>query len=185
MEAVAKQALFLTQSEREQILNGLRQEGSLLARFYTALQQRVYERVTDAPVAGDGLFGLETTTGTPTATWYYPAAEYLSDAAMLYALQPDVPLANWLRRVTLNLARTPVYDWVGPWFRNHDEPFTGHLETAHICWGISAVLGLAADAFTEAELGEVRAALAEKGVVLCRRWLAQNTHLANWRGILT
>ncbi|MBC8154474.1 MAG: heparinase II/III family protein [Bacteroidetes bacterium] len=179
---------FLTPSERDLILNGLQPPGGpgegnpVLSRFLAALRQRVNERV-----ATNGLPGPDTTT-----SWYYPAAEHLSDAAMLYALQPDPRtgqtaderLANWLRTVTLAMARTPAYDWVGPWFRSHTEPFTGHLETAHICWGLSAVLSLAADVFTDDEAGEIRQALAGKGVVLCQQWLDQNTHLANWRGIM-
>ena len=181
--------LFLSDTERSQILNGLRDGDALLCRFYAALHKRVYERAAGVPVATKSLLGPGATTGTPAATWYYPAAEYLSDAAMLYALQPDEqrsdgPVANWLRTITLDIARTPAYDWVGPAFRDHSEPLTGHLETAHLCWALSAVYDLTKDAFTESEQAEIRQALTEKGIVLCRRWLDKNTHLANWRGTL-
>jgi len=46
------------------------------------------------------------------------------------------------------------------------------------------VLDLAPDIFSTAELREVKDALIEKGVIPCERWLAKNTHLANWRGIM-
>ncbi|GAB2558874.1 heparinase II/III domain-containing protein [Spirosoma areae] len=171
---------FLTSTERTQILNGLRAGDPLLSRFHAALYQRVYDRV-----ARKGLLGPGATTA-----WYYPAAEYLSDAAMLYALHPesrtaDDRLATWLRTVTLDIARTPAYDWAGPAFRDHSEPLTGHLETAHLCWALSAVYDLAKAAFTESEQAEIRQALTEKGIMLCRRWIDKNSHLANWRGILT
>ncbi len=86
--------------------------------------------------------------------------------------------------VTLDIIRKPTYDWVGPEFRDHSEPLTGHLETAHLCWGISAVYDLAKAAFSSAEQQEIRQALQEKGLTLCRHWLDKNQHLANWRSIL-
>nr|WP_290934979.1 hypothetical protein [Haliscomenobacter sp.] len=86
--------------------------------------------------------------------------------------------------VTLDIVRKPSYDWVGPEFRDHSEPLTGHLETAHLCWGVSAVYDLAKAAFSTAEQQEIRQALQEKGLTLCRRWLDKNQHLANWRSIL-
>lgn len=173
-------AVFLSDTERTQIISQLDSGEAVLSRFYAALHERVYARV-----ATKGLLGPDATTGTPAAAWYYPAAEYLSDAAMLYALWPEEKLANWLRTVSLDIARTPAYDWAGPAFRDHSEPLTGHLETAHLCWALSAVYDLARDVFSESEGAELRDALRHKGIALCRRWLAKNNHLANWRGILT
>ena len=171
----ANPCCFLSDAEREAL--GVRlQTGDLpISRFHAALHKRVYERVVTKSLLGPHA----------TTAWYYPAAEYLSDAAMLYRLQPEEKLANWLRTVTLDMARTPAYDWAGPAFRDHSEPLTGHLETAHLCWALSAVYDLGRDAFTESEQTEIRLALTEKGIMLCRRWLNKNTHLANWRGILT
>ncbi|MEZ0607736.1 heparinase II/III family protein [Fibrella sp. WM1] len=172
-------AVFLSDTERTQI-QAKRQAGDpLVGRFHAALHKRVYDRV-----ATKGLLGPSSTGMPATVAWYYPAAEYLSDAAMLYALQPDERLAVWLRTVSLDIARTPAYDWAGPAFRDHSEPLTGHLETAHLCWALSAVYDLARDAFSESEQRELRQALTEKGIRLCRRWIDKNTHLANWRGIL-
>ncbi|SOD99382.1 heparinase II/III domain-containing protein [Spirosoma fluviale] len=165
---------FLSSSEHQRIKASLQAGDPLVSRFYAALYKRVYERV-----ATKGLLGPDAT-----VAWYYPAAEYLSDAAMLYALFPEEKLAVWLRTVTLDIARTSAYDWVGPAFRDHSDPLTGHLETAHLCWALSAVYDLARDAFSESEQAEIRQALTEKGIVLCRRWIDKNTHLANWRGIL-
>jgi hypothetical protein len=169
---VRRAGLFLTDPERQAILTS---QDPLLAKFADALRQRVAERVP-----WGGLLGPDSTTA-----WYYPAAEYLSDAAMHQALWPDEAVANWIRTVTLEICRKPAYDWVGPLFRDHSEPLTGHLETAHLCWGVAAVLDLTSTIFSEKEQAEVRQALAEKGLALCQRWVKKNHHLANWRGILT
>jgi hypothetical protein len=166
---------FLTPAEREGIRKRLEAGESVMSRFRAALRERVYSRVETK-----SLLGSDSTTA-----WYYPAAEYLSDAAMLYALEPEQNLAGWLRMVTLTIARTPAYDWAGPAFRDHSEPLTGHLETAHLCWALATVYDLANDAFPEPERAEIRQALMEKGIPLCQRWLAKNNHMANWRGILT
>ncbi|MCY7349554.1 MAG: heparinase II/III family protein [Cytophagaceae bacterium] len=166
--------IFLTDSEHQSIQTRLAAGDPLFTRFADALRQRVAERV-----GWGSLLGPESTTA-----WYYPAAEYLSDAAMHQALWPDEAVANWLRTVTLDIVRKPAFDWVGPAFRDHTEPLMGHLETAHLCWGIASVLDLAGNVFSENEQTEIRQALAEKGITLCQRWVAKNHHLANWRGIL-
>lgn len=180
MGGVRGNSCFLSVEERVAIGEHLQTGDALLTRFQAALHKRVYDRVATKSLLGPGA----------TTAWYYPAAEYLSDAAMLYALYPkrrtaDAPLATWLRTVTLDMARTPAYDWAGPAFRDHSEPLTGHLETAHLCWALASVYDLARDAFAPSEQTEIRQALTEKGIPLCRRWLARNNHLANWRGILT
>ncbi len=165
--------LFLAADEKTAILRALQSGDAQMLRFFTALKTRVERRA-----AQPGLLGAD-------VQWWYPAAEFTSDAAMLYALAPSGKVAAWLRDVTLGLVRRPVSEWVGPWFRDHAEPFTGHLETAHLCWAVAAVYDLAGDVFTPDERAEIRTALREKGLTLCRRWLTTHSHLANWRGILT
>lgn len=168
-------SIYLNEDERQAIVQARAAGDLLVNRFWTALMTRTARRA-----ASPGLLGLG-----EDAEWWYPAAEYLSDAAMAYALQPTEILAAWLRDVGLSVARRPQSDWVGPWYRDHDtQPAIGHLETAHLCWGLAAVLDLASDVFLPAEQDEVRSALREKGIVLCRRWLDRNTHLANWRSVL-
>ncbi|WP_394995920.1 heparinase II/III family protein [Emticicia sp.] len=167
-------AVFLSDIEKTAILREIDDEKSLISVFFNALQKRVYERVSWGNLLGSN----------PTTIWWHSAAEYLSDAAMSYALQPNLELAEWLKRETLEIVRKTTYDWVGPEFRDHSEPFIGHLETAHLCWGVSAVYDLAKTAFSENDLQEIKIALHEKGIVLCRRWLNKNKHLANWRSIL-
>jgi len=171
MEVVERTSLFLTEAERRAILEST---DPVVLRFRAALARRVTDRLVHPGLVPPG----------EPLGWWYPAAEYLSDAAMQYALEPTPMLGSWLRAVTLDIAGRPTDEWVGPAFRSHAEPLTGHLETAHVCWGVSAVLSLAPAIFSEVELFEVRSALREKGLVLCGRWLAQHTHLANWRGIL-
>ena len=168
-------SVYLRNEERQAIVEARAAGDLLVNRFWTALMTRTARRASSPGLLGIG----------EDAEWWYPAAEYLSDAAMAYALQPTEILAAWLRDVGLAVARRPESDWVGPWYRDHDtQPAIGHLETAHLCWGLAAVLDLASDVFLPAEQDEVRSALQKKGIVLCRRWLARNTHLANWRSVL-
>ncbi|GAB3958680.1 hypothetical protein GCM10028805_53480 [Spirosoma harenae] len=176
MVAVKTPALFLTEAEKSAILSS---ENSAVRQFRQALALRVEQRLATPGLQGESPADRRATLG-----WWYPAAEYLSDAAMQYALEPTDTMAFWLRNTTFQIVRLPTTEWVGPWFRNHDEPFTGHLETAHVCWGVAAVLTLAGDVFAETEREEIRQALHDKGIVLCQRWLAKNNHLANWRGIM-
>ncbi len=167
--------LFLSGDEKSAILRAVAEGDETVLRFFTALKSRVTGRI-----ANPGLLGLAAN-----VQWWYPAAEFVSDAAMLYSLAPSEPLAAWLRDVTLGMVRRPESDWVGPWFRDHGQPYRGHLETAHLCWATAAAYDLAKDLFTPGEQAEIRDALGHKGLTLCRRWLAHNAHLANWRGIMT
>jgi hypothetical protein len=168
-------ARFLSETERQAVLDAVGAGNALIGRFWAALRGRVRRRM-----ASPGL-----TEGGQDAAWWYPAAEYLSDAAMAYALEPTPALAGWLREVALAIARRPESDWVGPWYRDHvTQPAVGHLETAHLVWAVGTALDLAPDAFTAGEREELRRTLQDKGLTLCRRWLDRNQHLANWRAVM-
>ena len=114
-------SLFLSESRRDGVNQARREGDPVVARFWTALVSRATRRA-----ATPGLLGLG-----EDAAWWYPAAEYLSGAAMAFALEPSEPLRGWLRDTALAIARRPVADWVGPWYRDHEsDPPSGHLETA-------------------------------------------------------
>ncbi len=167
-------SLFLTDQERHLVQRQRRDFP--LNRLYESLLSRARRRA-ESP----GLTKLDTTT-----EWWYHAAEYTTDAAMAYALEPDERLGVWIRDVVLSLVRRPEEDWIGPFFRNHQlSPPIGHLETAHLCLAVVAALDLAPDAFTESERLEATAVLKERGLPLCVRWLDYADHVNNWRCILT
>ena len=168
-------SVYLSDEARLAIVEARRSGDLFVNRFWTALISRTARRA-----ASPGLYDLG-----EDAQWWYPAGEYLSDGAMAHALEPTENLAAWLRDVGLAVARRPEADWVGPWYRDHDtQPTIGHLETAHLCWGMAAVLDLAPDVFSASEGDEILEALTSKGIVFCRRWLDRNSHLANWRSVL-
>jgi hypothetical protein len=169
----ANDCLFLSLDEREAIAAA----ADPLPRFLSALSCRVAERLAYPGLLPPSVDVL----------WQHAIAEILSDAAMQFALRPDdAALAAWLRGATLDVCRRPAEEWSGPWFRDRDaQPLCGHLETAHICWGVATVIDLAHAIFSDAERQEILHALREKGLALCRRWLARNRHLANWRGIMS
>jgi len=169
-------SLFLSDAERTGIEEARERGDVAVGRFWAALTSRVARRA-----ATPGLLGLG-----EDATWWYPAAEYLSDAGMAFALEPTDALRAWIRDTALSVARRPVADWVGPWYRDHQtQPPVGHLETAHLCWGLGSVVDLAGEVFQPDERREVDDALREKGITLCTRWLERNSHLANWRAVMT
>ncbi len=173
MDKSIENRAFISLSEASKIRAGLVSGDAVLSRFFRALEKRVYSRL-DRNLANLG----------ETTEWYYPAAEYVSDAALLFLLQPEERLGSWLHDITLEIIRKPAYDWAGPGFRDHSEPLTGHLETAHLCWATSSALDLAPNLFDHEEIQEIRKTLLEKGITLCGRWVEKNTHLANWRGIM-
>ena len=169
-EKINTASCFLSPDERERILAG----GEDICLFLDELRIRVSGTIRHPglPVPSDG------------TRWWYFVFECLSEASMLYAVEHDDRVGEWLRNTTLSIIRLPVGEWAGPWFRDHSQPYSGHLETAHVCWAVAAVLDLASPAFELTELEEIKTALIEKGVILCERWLAKNIHLANWRGIM-
>ncbi len=170
-------ALFLSAEEKGAITANDRHPR--VTDFHWALLRRVEQRASKP-----GLL-----TGDETADWWYPAAEYLTDAAMAQAIKADAHTAIWLRDVTLSLVRRPQDDWVGPDFRNHtvlpDGSQIGHLETAHFTWATALVLDLAPGVFTIEERREVAEVLRNRGVAMCLNWLDRPHSVANWWCVMT
>jgi hypothetical protein len=167
-------SLFLTETEKK-AFHDYRKQNPLGQDLFWALLNRA-----EARARHPGLTGPE-----GGAEWWFSAAEYLSDAAMAHALKPSAAIAAWLRSQTLGICRRSEDDWVGPPFRPHAvRPVRGNLETAHLSWGVAVSLDLAGEIFTEAEREEIRATLRDRAIPLCREWLANANHLANWRCIL-
>lgn len=166
-------ALFLTSDEAQAIRQQCDEEP--LRRIYQALLNRTRRRARTR-----GLIGPETT-----CPWWHVTAEYLTDAAMAWAVAQDESVNWWLREATLDIVRRPEDDWVGPPFRDHcNEPRIGHLETAHLSWAVAVVLDLAAELFAPGEREEIIAVLTDRAIPLCLRWFETNRHLANWRCIM-
>lgn len=165
-------ALFLTDIEREAILAS---DDPTLLNLKDVLIRRVMMRSASPGMADDS-----TTTG-----WYHHAAEYMSDAAMAYALTQDKDLGRWIRAMVLQMVRLGQDVWIGPAFRDHEiKPAVGHLETAHLCLAVVSCADLAADAYTPEELGEIGSFLRETALPLCRNWLDMAERLNNWRCLL-
>ena len=168
-------SLFFDEGEKKE-LGELRRESPTAEGLYWALLNRAGRRAA-SPVFSDA---------DATVEWWHHVAEYLGDGAMAHSLKPAKALASWLRSSTLAIVRRPVEDWVGPAFRDHSsESPLGHLETAHLAWGVSLALDLAPDVFMEAERVEITDALREKGIALCLRWLDHSDVMANWRCVMT
>lgn len=167
-------SLFLTKTERD-LINKCKKRAPF-NRLFWALNSRAEERA-----ASPGITKL-----TSTVDWWHLAAEFITEGAMACALKPSENLAAWVRDVTLSMVRRPLSDWIGPRFRNHDlnNP-VGHLETAHLSWAIAVALDLCEDVFSEEERRELRRALIEKAIPLCRRWLEGRKTAMNWQSVMT
>lgn len=165
--------IYLTSDEKARILQ-LRASPTL-NHFYWVLYRRVNDRA-----ATPGLMN-----STTTAEWWYVTQEFITDAALLYALDGDAVVGTWLRDCMMSIVHRPVSDWVGPFFRDHDlQPAVGNLETAHLSLALSVAYDLARGAFKEAELAEIETCLREVALPLCTRWLDRTTHINNWRCVL-
>jgi hypothetical protein len=166
-------AIYL--SSEEKALFAKNRSSAPLNYFYWALYRRVNERA-----ASPGLMNATTT-----VEWWHATQEFVTDAAMLYAIDGDATVGAWLRDAVLSIAHRPVDDWVGPFFRDHDsKPPVGHLETAHLSMAVASALDLAPGAFNETECAELEKCLREVAIPLCTRWLDRTAHINNWRCVL-
>lgn len=165
--------IFLTDDERSSFhaCSGV----SPCVDLYWALQLRV-----DAVTASPGLSSLDAT-----VEWWHHAFEDITLAAMVYAVKPSETIRSWLRGTMLSVARLPIDAWVGPAFRSHSADPAGNLETAHVSAALAIAYDLAKDILTPEEQEEIRTALRDKGMALCRRWLDTSPVLYNWTCVLT
>lgn len=169
----AESRLFATRAEIKAFHSA--GTGSTGHEIFAAIRSRVQERASSPSL-------MDTTA---TTEWWHHVSEYMTDAALVHAIEPGEKVDAWLRARLLELVRRPVSDWAGPPFRRYrGGEMTGSLETAHISWTVSICLDMAGDLFSEEEKAEIRAALREKGLVPCRRYLESNIPYHNWNCVL-
>ena len=169
----SRKSIFLTDSEKTRLLNI--SSTSPTASLLSSMQARVYKRALSPGLVD------------PTATdeWWHLAGEYLTDAALIHAVRPSVQSDAWLRASVLDIVRRSVAEWSGPPFRSYGGgEMVGNLETAHLTWGVAIAYDLASDLFTQEEKVEVVAALREKGLLPCQRFLVKTSNYHNWNCVL-
>lgn len=168
-----KESLFLNKAEYEQLKT--MDATSPTAELFQAIKLRVHRRALTPNL----------TEPSATTEWWHHASEYLTDAALVYALQPSDKVGAWLRGNVLNIVRRPVADWAGPPFRGYGGgDMVGGLETAHLTWSVAISLDMAPDLFTLSEKEEIKTALREKGMLPCHRYLERSNFFHNWNCIL-
>lgn len=155
-----------------------RPEGELSGQareLFAAIRKRAMERTANP--------GLED----PRATteWWHYCSEYLTDAALVHAVEPSQKLDAWLHDAVMDLVRRPVADWSGPPFRYYGGgPMVGGLETAHLTWATAICLDMAGDIFSASETAEIKRALREKGMIPCKRYIDNSNFYHNWNCII-
>ncbi|RMD74734.1 MAG: heparinase, partial [Lentisphaerae bacterium] len=166
-------SLFLTPNEREAVQQ--QRHFQPMSEYLWVLRNRALARAVNPGIIDH----------TTTVEWWHCFAEYMTDGAMAYALFRDETVGCWLRSNALASCNRPLDDWIGPWFRNHhSNPPLGHLETAHLSWGVAVTYDLAKELFSAADAELIRTTLVERAIPLCRNWLEAARHLNNWRCVL-
>ena len=181
-------SIFLSDAERNGLIASM--DDPSFRNQWVALCSRVRDRAVGPGLPARGV----------TTTWWYHVAEFLSDAAIVQAVEgsgaqsdsaadkPTAPpndLAVWIRDTTLSIVRRPEEDWVGPYYRDHTRtPRIGHLETAHLAIGVAIVLDMVPQLFSPPEIAEISGVLRDRAIPLCERWLDFAQRLNNWRCVL-
>ncbi|NLC45216.1 MAG: hypothetical protein GX783_13160 [Clostridiales bacterium] len=120
-----------------------------------------------------------------TQEWYHLVWERMSDATFVWAVERSESLGRWIRNRTLELVRLSQDDWIGPWYRNRGDPKPiGALETSHIALAVCEAHENCNELFTEEELQEIRSAIRDNGMNLCREFCektaSERKHINNW-----
>lgn len=145
------------------------------AQVFDDIRKRALERVSTP--------GLENQDST--LPWWYFCSEYLTDAAVVHAVDSTPQLDVWLHDVVMDLVGRPIADWNGPPFRGYNGgEMVGMLETAHLTWSVAICLDLAKDLFTPEEVEQIRYALREKGMIPCKRYIDRSPTYHNWNCVL-
>ena len=164
---------FISESEVRELRSA--PEDSHQKRFYNGLKNR-----TERNTKEDCLVQ-----STDTQEWYHLAWERMSDASFVWAVERPEPLGRWIRSRILELVRLSADDWIGPWYRKRGGPQPiGALETSHIALAVCEAYENCSDLFTEEELQEIKNAIREKGMILCKRFcegtVREKQHINNW-----
>ena len=164
---------FIDTKQAERLRGNLK-EDSLQSHLYKVLKDRTLRNTREDRLVQSA----------DTQEWYHLVWERMSDAAFLYYMEKDAALGRWIHDRTMEIVNLPLDAWIGPWFRRREsEKPIGALETSHITLAVCEAYVNAEDIFTEAEKEQIRQALRDKGLLLCRRfldkrWEARAVH--NW-----
>lgn len=150
---------FIKEEEMAAFRN--RTPGGLADRLYTLLRERTFRNTREDKLVQSA----------DTQEWYHLVWERMADAGFVYRAEKDAGLGRWIHDRTMEMVRMSLDDWIGPWYRvNLRKRQAGALETAHITLGVCEAYENAREVFDEGELQEIRKALHDKGLFLCRRF---------------
>lgn len=152
--------------------------GSFQSKLYQALRVRTLRNTRHPGFVQPG----------DTQEWWHLCWERASDAAFVWHVERDEQLGAWIRGVAMWMRDLEDIEWIGPWYRSHERPLMGHLETAHVSLAMCEILDLCEELFTQEERESLRAALKVKGMDACLRYCQRtqeaHTHINNWYNVL-
>ena len=149
---------FFREMEIERLKNA--PKGSMQELLFRAFRARVYEETRFPGVVQPG----------DIKEWFHVCQGRCEGAAFIWYIDRNEALGKWIHDTALWIRDQDAGEWIGPWFRNHSQPYVGMLETAHITAALCGILDMAGELFTEAEKDSIILALREKGMVPCQRY---------------
>lgn len=167
---------FITQAE----VSRLRQAppGSFQQKLYAALRDRAHRHTRYPGFVQPG----------DTQEWWHLCWERASDAAFVWHMERDAGIGEWLRAAAFRLRDLDEDEWQGPWFRPHEHPQVGSLETAHAALAMCEILDLAGALFTPEETERLKNVLRVRGMEPCLRFcesvITGAKIIQNWYNVL-
>ena len=151
-------ARFVSSQEISRLISA--PKDSIQKKLYNALRNRIYEKTKESGFVQPG----------DTQEWWHLCWERSSDAAFIWYIEKNPDLGKWIRQTAFWLRDQEAAEWIGPWFRNHNKPLTGQLETAHAALALCEILEFCADLFSVDEKKSLEDALKAKGMKPCLRY---------------
>lgn len=169
-------AFLITEKERKLITEARAEKTGRVSEMWDILSEKVYHN------------RMRSVFETEDDTDWWRCVSGLSDAGFIHCMEPDEELGRWIKENVMSVIRKPLDEWIGPWFRTRTTPPKGTLETSHICVAIVNAVDMNESLFTQEEMQEIKAALREKGLLLCKNWMVKSypasSHINNWFVVL-
>lgn len=116
--------------------------------------------------------------------WWHLIWERIGDAAFVYLIDGAKKAGAFVHDAVMHTCLTRKEDeWIGPFFRNRQEPPVGQLETAHISCALCCAVDMCPGLFSDSEKETIKKLLRERVLPWSKRFL-ENGFVCNWQMVL-